>query len=112
MSQTREALVNRALQNLGAKPAGLAAAAEDYKIADDALEPMLASLASRDVWQWGDPDVIDDDAFLILADLLANEVARDFGATRDENARLLGERRLRELAPHVLSGQPQQVEYF
>lgn len=112
MPQTRQALVNRALQNLGAKAAGQAAAAEDYAVVDEALEPMLANLASRDVWQWGDPDVINDDAFLILAELLANEVARDFGATKDENVRLVGERRLRELAPAVISGQPLQVDYF
>jgi len=110
--QTRQALVLRALLNVGGVAAGQAAAPEDYKVADDAVEPTLASLASRGMWQWGDPDQIDDDTFLILADLLANEIALDFGKPKDEGLRMVGEQHLHQLQPVILSGERQQTEYF
>lgn len=110
--QTRQALVLRALQELGVVGAGHAASAEDAKLADNEVEPMFSNLAHREIWQWGDPDQIEDNAFLHLAKWLANSVARPFGAAPDENVRLLAEQNLRELKPVFLSGQPQQTSYF
>lgn len=112
MSRSREQLVARALNRLGVIGSGQIPEAEDAKVVDDVIEPILSDLATRDIWQWGDPDVIDDDAFEHLAKLLANAVARNFGAQEDEQQRLLVEARLRELKPVFLSGQPQQTEYF
>lgn len=112
MTRTREQLVARALNRLGVVGSGQAPQAEDAKVVNDAVEPVLADLATRDIWQWGDPDALDDDAFEHLAKLLANAVARNFGAQEDEQQRMLAESRLRELKPIFLSGQPQQTEYF
>jgi hypothetical protein len=112
MSKSREDLVNRALHKNGALPAGQAAAPEDYQIVNDALEPVMSDLATRQVWQWGDPDQIDEDAFEQLAFLLANTTAEDFGRQQDENRRLAAEARLRQLNVTFLSGQPQTAEYF
>lgn len=110
--KSRQQLVLRALQELGVVGAGQAASAEDNKVADDEIEPLLANLAQRGVWQWGDPDQIDDDAFIHLAKLLANSVAVAFGKATDENMRLLEEQALRELRPLIRSGAPLAVDYF
>lgn len=110
--KTRQELVLRALQELGVVGAGRSASAEDAKLVDNEVDPMFDNLALREVWQWGDPDQIDDSAFTNLAKWLANSVARPFGAAPDENVRLLAEQNLRELKPVFLSGQPQRTEYF
>lgn len=110
--QSRQQLVLRALQELKVVGAGQPAAAEDAKIANDEVQPMLANLASRNIWQWGNPDSIDDDAFLHLAKWLANSIATAFGLPADENMRLLAEQNLRELKVTIRSGRQQTVDYF
>lgn len=112
MTQSREKLVARALYELGVPGGGRTAEAADVQVANDALEPLLSDLSTREIWQWGDPDVIDDDAFLHLAKLLANSIGQGFGVPPDERIRMLAEQRLRELKPVVLSGQPQHASYF
>lgn len=112
MTKTRQQLVNRALRMLGALPAGQAANADDYQNVDDTLEAVMSDLATRDIWQWGDPDQIDDDAFEHLAGIMKQANARDFGIEPDEQARLLLESRLRQLNLTFLSGQPQTAEYY
>jgi hypothetical protein len=72
----------------------------------------MSDLATRDIYQWGDPDQIDDDAFEHLADVLAIANARDFGKEPDEQSRMLAESRLRQLNLTFLSGQPQTTEYY
>lgn len=110
--KSREELVNRALEELGVIAAGQAAEPEDAILIDREIEPILSDLATRQVYHWGDPDNIDDDAFVHLAVLLANSRARSFGTVPDERVRLMAEGRLRQLELVTLSGQPQQVEYF
>lgn len=112
MTKTRDDLVNRALRKLGALPTGQAADPEDFQAVDGTVESVMSDLATRNVWQWGDPDQIDDDAFEHLAELLAIANAEDFGAAADEQKRLLMEHRLRQLNVPYLSGQPQSVEYY
>lgn len=110
--KSREQLVIRALQKLKVLAAGQTPSAEDAKIVDDDLVPVLSDLSQRDVYPFGDPDQIEDMAFVHLADILANSVAADFGQQQDEAVRLAAEARLRELYAEQLSGQPLQVEYF
>ncbi len=112
MTKTRNELVNRALKELGVVGSGQTAEAEDFDEIDDAVEPVMSDLATRDIWVWGNPDEYDDDAFDHLAVLLANARARAFGVQPDEQKRLLAEARLRGLKPTLLSGQPQPIEYF
>lgn len=112
MTKSRQALVTRALQILRVVASGQAPAAEDSTLVDNQVEPMFANLASRDIWQWGDPDVIDLDAFEPLAQLLANICAKDFGTDYDLNIKAQFEGDLRALRPSMLSGQPQRTEYF
>lgn len=110
--KSREDLVNRALRKLGALPAGQSAEPEDYQAVNGTVESVLSDLASRDIWQWGDPDQIDEDAFEHLAGLLAQANAMDFGVAEDEQKKQLLESRLRQLSLTFLSGEPQRVEYY
>ena len=110
--KSREQLVLRALREVGAVEAGQAAAAEDVQAMDDEVEPLMADLAKRRIWTWGDPDQIDDSAVIHLAKLLANSAARQFGEVPSEEVRLYCESRLRELTFVDISGQPQETVYF
>jgi len=112
MTKTREDLIARALKKLGAVGAGQSPAPEDTQEVDGSIEPILSDLAQRNVYVWGDPDQVEDEAFEHLAEILANANARIFGKEPDENVRLLAERRLRNLNLAVLSGQPQTTEYY
>jgi hypothetical protein len=112
MTKTRAQLIDEALLELGARGSGQAAAPEDYQNIDGVVDAVMADLAERDIYVWGDPDEIDDAAFVHLAKLLANEKARSFGLAPDETKRLMCEARLRQLKQVILSGQPQQVDYF
>ena len=110
--KSREELVRRALEELGVAAAGQTASAEDQAVIDEAIEPVMSDLATRNIYAWGDPDEYDDDAFEHLAVLLANTKSRPFGIPPNEETRLLAERRLRQLNLYVLSGQPQVVDYY
>lgn len=112
MTQTRKDLVARALKKLGAIGAGQAPSTEDAADVDASLESIMADLAKREKYVWGDPDQIDDEAFEHLAEIVANANARVFGKEPDENIRLVAEARLVALQPYLLSGQPQTTEYF
>lgn len=110
--QSRQALVKRALQKLKVLAAGQTPSAEDAELVDDEIVPVLSDLSKRGIYPFGDPDQIEDDAFVHLAGILANSVAGDFGRDSDENVRLMAEARLRELYAETLSGQPLKVDYF
>ncbi|PBB75205.1 hypothetical protein CK227_10460 [Mesorhizobium sp. WSM4308] len=110
--KSREQLVNRALQKLKVLAAGQSPSAEDYKVVDDDLEPVLSDLSSRGIYPFGNPDEIEDEAFLYLATCLAQSSAQDFGRDPDPNQVAFAEARLRELNTQKLSGQPLQVDYF
>lgn len=110
--KSREQLVTRALQKLKVLAAGQTPSAEDAKVVDDDLEPVLSDLSTRNIYPFGDPDQIEENAFVHLADILANSVAADFGLDQNDAVRLAAESRLRELTAQTLSGQRLQSEYF
>jgi len=112
VTKTRAELVARALSELGVVGSGQTASAEDTQTVDNEVEPMFDNLAQRNVFQWGDPDQIDDNAFVFLARWLANSIGRPFGVTPDEQLRLSLEQNLREVKPVFLSGQRQTADYF
>ena len=112
MSKTQAELIDRALQKLGVLGAGQTAETEDSDLLEAEIQPLMSDLSERNIYQWGDPDDIDDAAFLHLADLLSNSVARDYGKQQDEQLRVTAESRLRLLEPLVLSGQPLRAEYY
>jgi hypothetical protein len=112
MSKSRQELIERALQELGVVSAGQTAAAEDAALVEAEIDPVMSDLATRNVWQWGDPDEFEEDAFIHLAKLIGNSLARAYGVQPDEAKRLYCEGRLRLLSTVVLSGQPQRAEYY
>ncbi len=110
--KTREDLIRRALSKVGVLAAGQTPSAEDRAVVNALVVPILSDLSKRNVYPFGDPDQIEDDAFEHLATVLANAVAADFGGREDDTVRFNAERRLRELVAETLSYQPQQAEYF
>ena len=112
MSKSRQQLITRALQKLKVLASGQQPSAEDAKVIDDEIVPVLSDLSKRNIYPFGDPDNIEDDAFVHLADILANSVAADFGQQQSEEIRLMAESRLRVLGAETLSGQPLQIDYF
>lgn len=110
--KTREELVKRALQEIRVVAAGQTPSAEDAKTVDDEIVPVLSDLSKRNVYPFGDPDQIEDDAFVHLAIILGNSVASSFGQPYDDSLRLFAESRLRQLYAEQLSGQPVVVNYF
>lgn len=109
---SREKLVRRALRELGIPGAGQEPAPEDYEVVDDDVEPVFADLAKRQVWPYGDPDVIADEALVHLAIILANSVAAQFGQPSDDGRRVYAETRLKELKSNVDAGDPIKALYF
>lgn len=112
MTYSREQLVELALKQMGVVGAGQTASAEDAADVDAYINTVMSDLATREVWTWGDPDQIADEAALHLADILGYAAAPAFGMERDEGKRLLSESRLRRLNAEYLSGQPLQVDYY
>lgn len=112
MTKTREELIARALRKLGVVGAGQSPSAEDSAAVDEEIEPVMADLAVRGIYAWGDPDEIDDEAFVHLATILGNSVANDFGKPESEEARLMAESRLKLLDVKTMSGQPLKVDYY
>lgn len=112
MTKSRQELIERALEELGVKAAGVTPSADDVAVIESEIDPVMGDLATREVWQWGDGDEFDEDAFVHLAKLLANSKARVFGVAPDETVRLMCESRLRQLSLQTLSGQPQTVDYY
>lgn len=110
--KTRQELITRTLQKLKVLAAGQQPSAEDAAVVESEIVPVLSALSTRNIYPFGDPDQIEDEAFVHLADILSVSLAADFGREQDEKTRLLAESRLRELGAETLSGQPQQTEYF
>lgn len=112
MTYSREKLVLLALEEMGIPGSGQTASAEDRKTVDDKLNSVMDDLAERNIFTWGDPDQTPDSAAIHLAVIMAQASARSFGLPKDEPTRLLAEARLRELKAVILSGQPQQSDYY
>jgi hypothetical protein len=90
--KTRENLVNRALSNLGALPAGQTANDEEYDQVDALVTPVLESLSARDIYYVADEAAIPDEAFIALGHCLAWACAPEFGLHNDAALSTLSER--------------------
>lgn len=84
MAKERSDLVYQTLYNLGVLPRGQAANDEDYNTVDDLVDPTVATLREADVYFLADVDVIEDEAFLPLAHVLAWSCASAFGQQADD----------------------------
>jgi hypothetical protein len=112
MAYSREQLVLLALRWRGIPGAGQTPAAEDKAAIDEVLDGVMGDLAERDIYVWGDPDQTPDSAAVHLSVVLAWH-APDIGNMVQQAPTLeQAEARLRALKQVILSGQPQQTEYF
>jgi hypothetical protein len=112
MPRTRAQLVAKALSILQEEGSGQPLSNEDKTVVDDAVEPLAAELASSEVLLIGDLEAIDDDVFLPLARMLANEVGDDFGRPYSEDYRALQERRMKRVTASSPTYAPQTTDYF
>lgn len=113
MTKTRDQLVARSLEKLRVVGSGQTASAEDTALVDAVVDPVMSSLATRQVFSWGDPDELPDEAFEHLADCVAHAAAPDFGKMHGDRAARLGfEADLRALNIYSLSGQIARTDYF
>lgn len=112
MTMTRDQLVLRALKKLKVIGAGQTPSAAVTDSVNDVVPALMADLASRGIFAWGDQDELPDEAFEHLADVLANACAGDFGKEASEDRRILAESRLRLVNPIRLSGQPLKATYY
>lgn len=83
MAKTRAELVNRALANLGALPAGQTANQEEYDQVDALVIPVVDSLSARDIYYVADATNIPEEAFIALGHCLAWACAPEFGLHND-----------------------------
>lgn len=112
MTYSREKIVFLALKELGVPGAGQTPSAEDKATVDEKFNSVMADLAQRNIYVWGDPDKTEDAAAVHIGVCLAQACCREFGQAKDEPARLLSEARLRALQVITLTGQPQTTEYY
>jgi hypothetical protein len=83
MAQSRQALVYRALYNLGVLPQGQNPGNEEYNAVDGLVDPMLEELIAKDVAFIEDVEAIEDKYFLALGAVLAGHAAPVFGFQND-----------------------------
>lgn len=112
MARTRAQLVSKALSLLQEAGSDGALSDDDKELVDGAVDPLVAELASNNVLVIGDLSAIDDDVFLPLARLLANEVGDDFGRPYSEDIRLAQEMRIKRVTALNATYAPQAPDYF
>lgn len=100
-------LVNKVLSNIGVLGEGQTASAEAQVSVMNAVNPVVAQLSASMVVDITDINAIPNVYFLELADIVADALKEDFGATGDDAAVLMaaakdGERRLKNLTRIVL----------
>lgn len=81
--KTRRQLCDQAVGNLGVLATGQTPEPEDIDKIDGFIDPMLATLAAREIIYIAEPEEIELAVFLPLADCLANAAAVGFGLGGD-----------------------------
>lgn len=104
MAKSRDELIERALKNLGALPAGQTANGEEYDSVQDLVTPTLESLSERDIYYVEDENAIEDKAFLALGHCLAWAAAPEFGLQSDAGMMALNE--MAELHLKAIGSEP------
>lgn len=96
MSKTRAEFVNQCLINLGIIAQGQSVSAEDVQKMDGFVDPAFALLAAKEIFYVQDPGTaiatdgnIDDEAFLSLADWVANRACSGFNLQADTKMQAL-----------------------
>lgn len=88
-TRTQTDLVNEALANLGVLAAGQPTDPEDFNYVNTKVDSTFRKVAALEIANIPDPDHIPGAWFNDLADILAGECAMKFGATPDDQDRLI-----------------------
>lgn len=110
--KTRDQLIQRALKELGVLLPGEAASAEDYDTVDDLIDPMVAELSAKSVYDVNDIDQIENEIFVPLSRILANIAGPEFGQAINDDAIKRDEGILRVIGSSRPSYEKQRGEYF
>src|SRR5690349_10706502 len=88
MAKTRADLVNKALDYLGVTAVGQTIDPEAYDAVDNVVDPLVKSLAARELVWIPDLSSIPDEIFLQTAVLVADGCKTNFGLAPDEMDKL------------------------
>lgn len=113
--KSRNDLISRALQVLGAVAAGQSPASEDFDLINTNLDAALAQLAAERTVYVPNPDEIDLEIFLPLATVVAGKFLEDFGLTANQTilAKIAeAEGTLKKMGSTRPTYEHQRVEYF
>lgn len=96
MSKTRAELINQGLQNLGVIAEGQSISDQEVDKMDAIVDPALAELARLDIYYVQDAGsigptdgAIEDEAFLAVADYIANRACASFNLPADQKLQAL-----------------------
>ena len=92
MAQDRTALTHRVLRNLGVLPQGQSPSAEEMQSIDDLIDPTIANLEVRNIVRNVDPDYLEDEFFLPIANIIAAVASPEFGQDNNQALWALKER--------------------
>lgn len=112
LTKTRDDLITRALTKLTVIGTGQSPDAEEAASVDDAIDGILLDLAARDVVEVADDDAIPSEWFEDLAEIVAQNCAKDFGRAKDQAEIDRAERSLIKKGTPGPTYQRQVAEYF
>lgn len=112
MSKTRAELVSKVFDILVGGDAGQSVSDDDASAIDGFIDPVVARLASKNAVYIQDTEAIEDDAFLSLAQLVANAAADEFGGAQSPEKERYHTNELRIITRETPGYGPQQVDYF
>lgn len=112
ITKTRAELVTRALRKLLVVGSGQSPEDEDTELVDEVVDATLADLASRRVVYIANEDAIDVAVFEWVADILSDNVAQDFGKSRNPAMVEYAEAKLKAITATTPTREVLAVDYF
>lgn len=112
MAKTLDQLVRRAIGILNEQGAGEAVDVEDTDLLKSYAPDLFAQLRASEIIDVADANAIDEAVFTPLARMLANEVAPEFGAPRDQAIFDGAELQIRRTLPRDSTPNYRKQQYF
>src|SRR5262245_49991876 len=110
--KTRTDLIERAATALGALPSGQSLSDEDRDTIDNLIDPLVMQLGFDNIVLIQDTNAIQNEHFIPLANLLANEAAASFGQQYSFDVRVINEATLHRLASGKATYEVLEIDYF
>ena len=112
ITKTRAELVTRALRKLLVVGSGQVPEDEDTELVDGVVDTTLADLAARSVVYIANEEAIDVAVFEWVADCLTDNVAEDFGKSRNPAKVEYAEAKLKAVLAASPTYETQRNDYF